>query len=408
MAKIKAKSYNKFDIFIFVLIISLAFGGFGGMYRIHRVLSVLLLPELFLCYPKCEEKTKSYLFFFLFLSVYSLISTLWVSNISEAFKYYFAYSLFDFLIFFEIIVFSYFSKDVVRSISNGWTMAIFLTLIVAYWEITTDNHLSLAKQEGEMMTAFMELRRFACVTFFNYNNYVTFLCFALPFVFYQLIKNDHRRVDIYVYASIIIASFICILYNLSRGGVISVLIMTFVYLLMTRQNKKNVLRNLSILCIAIIALLSLNDIVFNNVIDKFQNRGIYEDYSRFSIWEDALKLFMSTHGFGVGIGGANEAMAKVSHTGYYATHNMLIEFLLNFGIVFVVVYLCFLFKLLFKTMSLKDVPRKATVYMTFAAMPIYTIINSTYLNNAYVFASLASIIVYVYNNKQVKFLRKAV
>lgn len=388
------KNSNKYDIYIYLLILSLAFGGFGGLFRFHRVLSVLLLPELISKSSKCMGFVRPFYLFFVFFTIYSFLSLLWAPNMSDAYTYYFAYCLFDFLIFIQIIVFSYFSKNPIHTISYSWLLAVSLTLMIAFWEITTDNHLSFAKQDSETFNNAIFIRRFACVTFYNFNTYVTYLCFALPFIFYLLICPAKRMVLKFFFATIIILSFVAILFNASRGGVMAVLIMSLLYLILTQKARTSILV-VSFFVIALVVVLGmLDESVYFFVSGKFETRGIIEDEGRFSIWADALGIVSSSYGLGTGIGGIESAMMKASHSGFLAPHNMFIELMLNSGVIIFLLFIVFVIKIFIKSFSLKDSSLKATLIIALLPMPIYSVINSTYLNNAFVFCVIACLTVF--------------
>ena len=188
----REKAYNYNDILVIILIASLAFGNMGGLFEVFRVLVVLFIPLFYNLHKRCYPQIKPYLTFFAILLSYSFFSILW-APVGNEFPRHALYVVVHLLLFLELIVFSRSAKNPITSITTGWTLAVALTLVVAVWEITTDEHLSMSKQESDMtMRLGYEIiyRQFASVTFYNYNTYVTYLCFAMPFLFCGLMSKS--------------------------------------------------------------------------------------------------------------------------------------------------------------------------------------------------------------------------
>ena len=126
--------YNKYDILVVLLLSSLGFGGIGGAFQITRILAIILLP-VFLIQSYRRRCVCNYIYFILFFIGYCMLSLLWTLNVQEGFIEI-IYFVVHFVLFLEIIVFSFQAKNPLDSISKGWLVAVSMTLVVAMWEIT--------------------------------------------------------------------------------------------------------------------------------------------------------------------------------------------------------------------------------------------------------------------------------
>lgn len=385
---------NRYDAYLVLLISSLAFGevGYGDFLLPYRILEFILFPVFILRYNFCGNYLFVYMRFCVCFFLFCLLSLLWVPENNEASRYL-AYAVFHFTLFLEIIVFAHSAKTPFRSISIGWLIAVALTLVVAIWEITTDNHLAMSKQEsGSVMNLGNEIiyRRFASVTFYNYNSYVTFLCFALPFLFGSLLEKTSKNIRGVITILAIILSIICILFNASRGGFVSIIIMIIVYLFMVLSSKRK--SNLVYLLILMFAATVVTFIFGENILEALEYKigsvGFVSE-SRDKIWENAWSLFKSTYGWGVGIGGIKSSL-KIP------THNIFLEILLEFGVLFFIIFIVYLERLFRKAWKMNDKAVKGTIFISLVSFPAYSIIDSGYFNHPFVFAAFSSLSVFAY------------
>ena len=231
-------NHNKYDIYLLLLIVSTIFGGIGGALAAPRLLVILLIPQLFST-ENIENlndlsSLRSWCFAFY---VFALVSMLWTPNNEEGFKEL-VYYLVHFLIFFEVIVFSREALCPLQFIAIGFALCVLLTSVVGFWELTTDNHLAYSQMDeakasnvgGEIV-----LRKFAAVTFYNLNGYVTYLCFCLPFLLYGF-SLEEKLLKWMSFIALIIA-IVLILCNASRGGMFTIVICLAVFFLMSQKNK---------------------------------------------------------------------------------------------------------------------------------------------------------------------------
>lgn len=399
---------NKYAIFVFLLTSCICFGCIGGAFQVDRILAVLFSPYLFSIMRKEGLAYARNIFRVLLLCyVYMAISFIWTPDKAEAAKELVYYPV-HFLVFIEIIVFSRFAENPLKALSKGWLVAVFLCSIVAIWEFTTGQHLSMAKDQGDVFNTGTEIinRFYASVTFINYNSYVTFLCFSFPWIFYMLVDKDRRTFEkMLVFVVLIIAS-ISVIINASRGGVLSILIMLVAYWLFSKKTSIK-----SFFFIGVIILLGFLLIRYGgNITAVFFSRasegGMFSDDARSSIWSNVLKAFGTTWGFGVGIGGVTEAMRTLTNSRVLSPHNLFLEILVQYGLIITIVVLVFLWRLLKKSLKVER-NRKIVLMMAFLALPAYSIIDSGYLLGVHFYVFLATVYVFA-NYELVKFPCRAV
>ena len=400
----RTKSYNRFDLSIFLLITTTAFGDIGGNLQVTRLVGILLVPLLMVSLPKCKF-AKPYGICILFFWAYCICSLLWTLDKDEGLKQL-VYYIVHLLIFLEILVFSKFARNPLQSILNGWLIAVSLTLVVAMWELVTDKHLIWSRFESEEVINTKHgaiYRRFAAVAFFNYNTYVTFLCFALPFLYGCLEEISSWKYQRLLASIAIILSIVCILFNSSRGGLISVMIMSLIYFWIHVKNFQSMYLFVFLLIGFGIIVYYFGDEMFLAIrmrMEEADNSLVRTDEGRFVIWENALKAFKPTAGLGTGVGGVQAAISRVT-SGVIIPHNLLLEILVQFGCIFFLIFLRFLWKLWRNARRLSRESLRHVIYMALCAFPVYTIIDSSVLLKTFLYVAMASLTV-IANYERIK------
>ena len=123
------------------------------------------------------------------------------------------------------------------------------------------------------------------------------------------------------------------------------------------------------------------------------------DDTRLSLWSKALNLCISTFGIGTGIGSLVAEFEIVNRGGITITHNMFMEFLCQYGLVFSLILLKFVINLFRNIKYICDKNLRGLLYGAFFAMPAYMVIDSGYLLYPQLFALFASLYVFIYFNK---------
>lgn len=382
------RTNKKYDLMLFIQIAVLCMGGIGGALQVSRLIAILFSPLLF---RKIGKKgygyAKRFMIIFSLFYMYFLISFIWTPDQEEAIKELFYYPV-HFMLFLELIVFARNAQNPLKSISRGWLAAVLLCSVVACWEIATDNHLSMAKEQGTINAGGEIVQHMtASVTFGNYNSYVTFLCFSFPWIFYILLDNGRLLLEKPLAAIALIMALLTILINASRGGLLTIAIMLAIYYLLSKKTRwKSLVLVLAIIAVGYI-IITYGEIVTAIIIARASDGGMFSDDARSAIWLDALKVFADTWGLGVGIGGMDVSMSIT------IAHNMFLEILVQYGVVItliVVLFLCRLFKRSFK----QEQNRKIVLIMALLTMPIYSIIDSGYLLYTHLYAHIATIYIY--------------
>lgn len=387
--------FNKYSVFLFLLTSCICFGNIGGALQVDRILAILLSPWLFSAIGKNGFGYARNIFKVLVLFyIYMALSYLWTPDKEEAVKEI-VYFPVHFLLFTEIIVFARYARNPLKSLSGGWTVAILLCSIVAFWEITTGNHLSLAKEQGDVLnTGTVILQHMtASVTFNNYNSYVTVLCFSIPWIFHVVISNDRRLFEKIIAISVLLMSFITIIINASRGGVLTIVVMLAVYWLFSEKKRMKSILLMAIILLAGILLIRYGETITAVFVARTTAVESFSEESRLVIWMNALRALAHTLGFGVGIGGITEALRMVDPNGVLSPHNMFVELLVQYGIVITLVVIVFLWKLFKKSLKVERC-RKVVLMMALITMPIYMIIDSGYLLGPHFYVLMATIYVF--------------
>ena len=206
-----------YDFIIFFIVVCTCFGIFGGAFQVNRILAILLLPGLIpLLYKKGFTYAMTISQLLLLIYLFMAASFICTPDREEGVKELFYYIV-HFVLFLELIVFARNARNPLKNISRGWLVAVLLTSIVAFWEITTGNHLSYAKDQGDAFntgSAIIE-RMTASVTFANYNSYVTYLCFCYPWILYIFIDKSRSLLEELLASVALISASLVIIINAS-------------------------------------------------------------------------------------------------------------------------------------------------------------------------------------------------
>lgn len=386
------KKVDKFDVFVFLLIFSLCFGIFGGSLQIIRLLGLLLLPVFIRNFQYKRKDLLIFVIIFCFFEIYCFISLLWTPDYNEGLKELIYYPI-HFLIFLEILLFSRLSANSYNMISLSWLISVILTLFIAFWEITTGNHLPLSKFEDGDITLNTGVetitRQFAAVSFGNFNGYVKFLCFALPFVFYQLFRKTGNRAMKFISILTIFFSYLVIIINASRGGFLAIVIMTILYFILSPSS----VSKYAIIVIFVLFgtyLFSQYGEMFLTIVAKAGEGGLTSDDSRIKIWTTSILILFSTLGFGTGVAGMTEALKSYAITPP-KTHNLFIEILLQYGCVFFLLFLLYIVRIYFKARNNENIEFRYVIYIALLSLPFSSIIDSGYLLDPITFVFFASL-----------------
>lgn len=391
------KLYNRFDIYIILLLASLVAGNLGGSLQIVRILTLFLSPAFIKKLPTIIGLVGGMWRWCLVFLVFSAISILWTpAGIADGIVG-FVYNVVHLLLFFELIVFAKFARVPIKSILVGFLIAFVISAIIAFWEIFTDNHLSLSKfdeaKASKTSSGDVYVRYFAAVTFLNLNMYVTFLCFLLPFLFYGFLTDINNKKAKFAYLVATFIAIILVLFNGSRGGLLAVCAMMAIFVLWMIRSKGGIVYLFVILSGAVFLLVKYGELILSTLIVRMSSSSLVEDDSRFSIWSNVMNVVWDYCALGCGTGGLSKAMEQYALGGITAAHNIFLEILSQYGLIFCIVYISFLYKIIKRIKPIKESARKLCLYQSILSFPIIGIINSGYLTQASLFAVMASLYV---------------
>lgn len=394
--------YNKYDILLFLLIASVAFGGFGGALAVPRFFTILFSIFLPVCFRRPEILSlKRYIVFLVFFSLYSVVSLIWSINKSEGVVDC-IYNIIHSLFFIEICAFALYARRPLLTISTSWLIAFLATAGVAVYEITTGYHLPLSRFEEDIQMnaggGLVVLRRFAAVTFGNFNNYVTYICLCLPFLVYTLLENKSLKCRWFFPLVAIFLSVFILIMNASRGGIISLAIVLSVLLLFVRKTKYTVFFGTIVIALLFCFLYKYRDILFLSISVRMDvgSEGIMEGGGRSKIWKDAFTVFLNSFGLGCGAGALSDSMELYGTEDIIVPHNFFLEILANYGILIFIPVISFLLRRFIRIIKTKNVDRSRRIILiaAFLSMPVFLVINSGYLELPHIYAFFASIVVF--------------
>lgn len=397
----KESKINKYDFLLFVLILCTAGGMWGGAFKPARVFSILFVLPMLFSYGKIKVKfLKEVILFMAFLVVWSLVSLSWSPNVDMGISEW-GNMVLRILFFVELIVFGLLSKNTFNTMVSGWTVAFLMTAIIAVWELNTGNHLDVTNYtEGDSNINLgggnVIARQFAAATFYNYNGYVTYVCYCLPFLF-SLSNKWNRGVKLLLSAVPIVLVLYIFVLNASRGGLIGFFVYAAVFSYYRLSKSK--------LSVKVAFLLLLVGFVFLFVY-FWDLMSFYLEYrmettgmssSRFQIWACCWQALLNTGFIGCGAGGVMDALTA-QHAFIPQPHDFFIEVLLEFGIIIFVWMIILMCKTYRNGRSCRDNAIQYVRKSSLLAIPFITMIDSGYVQQIGIWAFLASLFVLNLNN----------
>lgn len=394
-------SRNKYDYFIMLIIASLIFGTMQvSVVGQHLVVGLFCLPfalQEILSFLYNNRTVKQIVLFMLTWLIYATLSLLWTINekggLGDLWTHFWMI-----ILFLGTYNISQKALNPTKSIITGWLLLFCLTFPIAFWEITTGNHIEYwgTFNENAVINTLSEgrtERAFAAVTYRNLNSYVTLLCLALPFVFTGVFTLKKKIFPLLIgFLAIII-----VVINASRGGLISVslsFILFFYFLLKVKFPYKNLF-----ICFFLLLLLAVIFLYGESILDQLLGRLIglevsfLEDIGRWDVLRLGWQLSLDSGFLGWGVGSMQAAYASTGFWLHFA-HNFVMEFLLQYGIC-LLIWLLFIYgkyiKVLYRSEKKENRFLALTLLITF--LPV-SIIDDTYLTHPFVWMYLVSICIF--------------
>lgn len=382
---------NKYDYFVILLVSLISLGNLGGSLQPSRLVPIVLIPFTLSTLNSFAPlgKIKKWIQIFI---LFCIVSLLWTPDVLEGTKevlYYVAH----FTLFIEIVVFTFYSNNKFESLTWGWTFNALIYSLIAIWELRTGSHLSIASDMGSYFNfdGYIAQRQVVFATFGNYNAFVTHICMTFPCLFYRLSKVDKINVQAAFIMVTLIVSAISILLDASRGGLLTMIVMSVIYFIFSKKSFVKGFFTFALVGIMGYILVMYGEDILQVILYRSAGGALFKDESRGSVWSHVWQVSLSTYLIGTGIGGMQAALYEMFPDSINVAHNAFLELFCQFGFVFLYVFLKFIYDLFRKSMKVTNQDVKTTLLMFLIAMPIYSVINSTYLLSPNYFVLFASI-----------------
>ncbi len=284
---------------------------------------------------------------FLILILYGFTTVLFSEDIENGFRMVLGSVILILFYFkFKSILLTHLDKSILihDSLVTGVFLFSFLSIFGYFFNMFLINFDFINNNNKQFSCLVIERGVPRMIGFANDPNILVFTV-LVPF-WYLFFKENKCFFDRITFILIIL----CILFSLSRGGLISVFIpLIFIYLFIFKIKFKYFL-------IIIIFLFSIYYIKNTFVLDILQKRlyNISSGSGRFEIWNNALELFTIHPLFGVGWYNFLFYNANF-YGGKNYVHNTFLEVLVELGLIGFLIYLIFHFLLLRKIIALVNI-----------------------------------------------------
>lgn len=381
--------YNYHDYFIIFILVSTILGTAQiGLISHTFVAGLLCLPAAIKeIYTSFTNKAQPIIFFMIIFVLYALLSIIWAPKHEFLLREIWIF-IWNVTLFVGLYHHSRYANDANISFLRGLRILICLTLIIAAWEITTNSHLPGVgdyNAEAEIASdSGLELRVFAAVTYRNLNSYVTLLCMMLPFLIYGLFVLPKKWLSIIA----IMGSVIVLIINSSRGGLLCLAIDVIIFFLFYRKHQianKKIITFFAILIIAFF-IYRYGLMIAEQAIGRISSYGtddLLSDAGRWEVWKMGVEYCIDSNGFGHGIG-SMQPMYKSSGFWLHHSHNLVIEFLLQYGLWLFIPFAILLFKNWLKYCKSNDPAKKMVGQMLLFSFIPLAIIDDSYFIHAFV------------------------
>jgi hypothetical protein len=324
---------------------------------------------------------------------------LWSSNQENGFKE-FTYYLIHTALFFVILILSKRASEPKRAIALGWLIAVLVTLPIAFYEITFDDHLSFSVHGSGDLKNYGEgiilQRIYASVTFGNLNGYVTFLGLSLPFIFVYLFYTRSIYKILFVLGVAFSAGGV-ILINGSRGGTLgffTALIIAIYYIFKTESAKQRALVFIAIALISLPIVINFDFFTFQ-LKNRLVASALFDDQERFGILRSSFDMLSSSYFMGSGIGSLVEEYQKLGKSEINMPHNFFLELLIQYGLIWGLAFILLLVKLFKDGIRAIDKSVNYVLLSGIFILPFVGVVNSGYWLNPIFWCFIASLVVFV-------------
>lgn len=388
-----------FDFILFGLMSLLVFGMVGNGAQPVRLFIIALSPFMIVDVFRGPHKSLYYYryesFFLAFWFLWAVAFFYKAVDESENIKSV-IYLAVHILGFFEVLWAANKAKNPQQAIKYGWLAFILMSIPVAAYEFLTDFHLSMSFQDSgnTMYVHGIHIERpFASVTFGNLNSYNTVLCWALPSLFMCNLYPRGKWEQLVGMIMMALTSII-IIANASRGAMMCLVIMLATYVYAYYKFGRNRYLLISVLVLAIGALVYFLGELFILLIEKVSDLGMGDD-GRVENLVKGFQAFLDSGGMGIGIGNYGTIMGDIYHVDIPAPHNLFLEVLVCFGLPVAIGFVGMIIRLVRIGLHKGTPFNRNMLLFCIAAVLFAGIIDSNYIMKATTWMFLASVYIYV-------------
>lgn len=346
------------------------------LYLFHILLVLLTINYLYLLFKKkytLQKIDKKILSFYIIWYLYIVVSIIWSKNTSYAIKYIIIYTIM-FLFLFILIQFNSSREKFYNTLK---VMGIMFVIVICIGLLESIIGIQLPVKHYYNYTVHqLSLRELSLVSkrpiafFYNSNNFATvvtiFLSFSMFFTFYC--KRRMHKILAYI---VTIIAFSTIILTNSRTNFLSAVVVTIIFsiLILLDDRKKSLIYIVLFLISFTISynysylLVSNRDVSNQPQISKRMNElsNIYKNKvelgeegsvnERMTIINDVYEgVIKEGRIFGFGAGNTPQYLMDRKNTaGIYSPHGLLIELLGDFGLPFLILFICYTLYLLYST-----------------------------------------------------------
>lgn len=333
-----------YDLILFALMALLVFGMIGNGAQPARLFIIAVSPFMLTDAFNGSHRSLYYyrfeIFFLVFWFLWALAFFYKAVEAEESIKHL-IYLAIHIIGFFEVLWAANKAKNPQQAIKYGWLAFLVVSIPVAAYEFLTDFHLSMSYQDtgNTLYVNGVHIERpFASVTFGNLNSYNTVLCWALPSLFLCNLYPRSKWEQTVGMVLMALTSLI-IIANASRGAILCLAMMLATYVYAYYKFGRNRYLLISILVLAIGALIYFLGELFLLIVERFSTQGMSDD-GRSENLIKGFQAFLDSYGLGIGIGNYEPIMGDIYNVQFAAPHNLLLEVLVCFGLPIAIGFVC--------------------------------------------------------------------
>lgn len=280
-------------------------------------------------------------FFFLIVwLIYGIISLTWSNDISEGLKI--LNSLILQIGILLVMILTIKNERNYISIINTISCAVIIHNFIGWYEILTKNY-HFAPSE---YISYYAYRGFPVSTFFNTNNFATFLSIGF-FMIYVSIQSTSKRILRFSLYTSLVSTLLLIVMTDSRGNLGATIIGIGIIIFFKIHNSSfSKVKLIFIYIVGVIGLLVVFNLIFENmevVKELFvKEKSGESNNTRVNLMKNGIEFFKETNLMGVGAGGLDYWMLNksiYSTGGVLKMHNWWIEILSTYGIFIFLLYI---------------------------------------------------------------------